>query len=215
VLDGKRQEILIDLVPGARRVASIIDPQYTSPQRAQLLQEAARTRGVELVIYPVSTADEIVGAIETAKKSGAESLNVLASALLFANRKIIFERVAALGMPAMYESPMEGEEGGLIAYGPSLVQLYRDIFARQLVRLLRGAKPADLPIEQPTKFELVINLKTAKTPRAQNTRIFPCACRQGARMKSGDFRNWALATFRCRAVFRSLPESEADIEPDL
>ena len=61
----------------------------------------------------------------------------------------------------MYESPMEGEEGGLIAYGPSLVQLYRDIFARQLVRLLRGAKPTDLPIEQPTKFELVINLKTA------------------------------------------------------
>jgi putative ABC transport system substrate-binding protein len=148
--------------PGARRVASIIDPQYTSPQRAQLLREAARTRGVELMIYPVSTADEIVGAIETAKKSGAESLDVLASALLFANRKIIFERVAALGIPAMYESPMEGEEGGLIAYGPSLVQLYRDIFARQLVRLLRGAKPADLPIEQPTKFELVINLKTAK-----------------------------------------------------
>jgi putative ABC transport system substrate-binding protein len=109
-LDGKRQEILIDLVPGARRVASIIDPQYTSPQRAQLLREAARTRGVELMIYPVSTADEIVGAIETAKKSGAESLNVLASALLFANRKIIFERVAALGIPAIYESPMEGEE---------------------------------------------------------------------------------------------------------
>jgi putative tryptophan/tyrosine transport system substrate-binding protein len=161
-LDGKRQEILIDLVPGARRVASIIDPQYTSPQRAQLLQEAARTRGVELMIYPISTTDEIVGAIETAKKSGAESLNVLASALLFANRKIIFERVAALGMPAMYESPMEGEEGGLIAYGPSLVQLYRDVFARQLVRLLRGSKPADLPIEQPTKFDLVINLKTAK-----------------------------------------------------
>ena len=86
VLDGKRQEILIDLVPGARRVASIIDPQYTSPQRAQLLQEA-HTRGVELMIYPVSTADEIVGAIETAKKSGAELLNVLASALLFANRR--------------------------------------------------------------------------------------------------------------------------------
>jgi len=148
--------------PGARRVASIIDPQYTSPQRAQLLQEAAHTRGVELMIYPVSTADEIVGAIETAKKSGAESLNVLASALLFANRKIIFERIAALGIPAMYESPMEGEEGGLIACGPSLMQLYRDIFARQLVRLLRGAKPVDLPIEQPTKFELVINLKTAK-----------------------------------------------------
>ena len=98
----------------------------------------------------------------TSLRSTQPRSSKLASALLFANRKIIVERVAAMGMPAMYKSPMEGEEGGLIAYGPSLVQLYRDIFARQLARLLRGAKPADLPIEQPTKFELAINLKTAK-----------------------------------------------------
>jgi len=160
-LDGKRQEILTEIVPVARRIACLVDPKYTSPQRAQLLQEAARARGIELLVYQVSTPDEIVSAIETGKKSGAEALNVLASAFLFANRKIIFERVATLRVPAMYEWPTEGEEGGLIAYGPRLAQLYRDIFARQLVRLLRGAKPTDLPIEQPTKFELVINLKTA------------------------------------------------------
>jgi putative ABC transport system substrate-binding protein len=87
---------------------------------------------------------------------------VLASAFLYDNRPIIFEHAAALRIPAMYEFPTEAEEGGLIGYGPSLVQLYRDVFARQLVKLLRGAKPTDLPIEQPTKFELVINLKTAK-----------------------------------------------------
>ena len=161
-LDGKRQEILIEVVPGARRMASLLDPKYTSAQQAQALQEAARTHGIELVNYPVSTPDEIVSAIETAKKTGAEALNVLASAFLYSNRPIIFEHVAALRMPAMYEFPTEGEEGGLVAYGPSLVQLYRDVFARQLVKLLRGAKPTDMPIEQPTKFELVVNLKTAK-----------------------------------------------------
>ena len=161
-LDGKRQEILMEVVPGARRMASLVDPKYTSPQQAQALQEAARTHGIELVNYPVSTPDEIVSAIETAKKTGAQALNVLASAFLYSNRPLIFEHVAALRMPAMYEFPTEGEEGGLIAYGPSLVQLYRDVFARQLVKLLRGAKPTDMPIEQPTKFELVVNLKTAK-----------------------------------------------------
>ena len=160
-LNGKRQEILLEVVPGTRRIASLIDPKYTSPQRAQVLQEAARARGIELMIYSVSTLDEIVSTIETAKKSGAEALNVLSSAFFYNNRQIIFERVAALRMPAMYEFPTEADDGGLIAYGPSLVQLYRDVFARQLVKLLRGAKPTDLPIEQPTKFELVINLKTA------------------------------------------------------
>jgi len=62
----------------------------------------------------------------------------------------------------MYQWPETAEEGGLLGYGPRLVQIYREIVARQLVELLRGAKPADLPIEQPTRFELVINLRTAK-----------------------------------------------------
>ena len=69
---------------------------------------------------------------------------------------------AALRLPAMYQWPEMAEEGGLIGYGPLIVQLYRDIMSRQLAKLLRGAKPTDLPVEQPTRFELVINLKTAK-----------------------------------------------------
>ena len=72
------------------------------------------------------------------------------------------QRVAALRLPAIYQWPEEAEEGGFVAYGPRLVQIYRELMAPQLVKLLRGAKPADMPIEQPTKFELVINLKTAK-----------------------------------------------------
>ena len=72
------------------------------------------------------------------------------------------QRVAALRLPAIYQFPEEAEEGGFVAYGPRLVQIFRELMARQLVKLLRGAKPADMPVEQPTKFELVINLKTAK-----------------------------------------------------
>jgi putative ABC transport system substrate-binding protein len=86
----------------------------------------------------------------------------MASALLFNNRQIIFERSAALRLPAMYQWPEMAEQGGLVAYGPRIVQLYREIVVRQLVKLLRGANPADMPVEQPTNFELVINLKTAK-----------------------------------------------------
>jgi putative ABC transport system substrate-binding protein len=161
-LDGKRQEILMEIVPAARHIAVLSDPKTTSAQQLKMLADLARTRGVELAIYQASSPDEIGTAIEAAKHTGAEALNVLASAQLYLNRRIVMERVAALRLPAIYEWPNESEEGGLVGYGASLVSLFRDIWGRQLVKLLRGAKPTDLPIEQPTTFELVVNLKTAK-----------------------------------------------------
>ena len=72
------------------------------------------------------------------------------------------QRVAALRLPTIYQFPDEAEEGGFVAYGPRVIQVFREVMARQLVQLLRGAKPADMPVEQPTKFDLVVNLKTAK-----------------------------------------------------
>ena len=113
-------------------------------------------------IHQVARREEIGSAIDAAKAADAGALNVLASSLLFNSRAFIFGRVAALRLPAMYQWPEMAEEGGLIGYGPLIVQLYRDIMSRQLAKLLRGAKPTDLPVEQPTRFELVINLKTAK-----------------------------------------------------
>jgi putative tryptophan/tyrosine transport system substrate-binding protein len=71
------------------------------------------------------------------------------------------QQVTALSLPAIYQFPEQAEEGGFVGYGPRVVQVFREIMARQLAQLLRGVKPADIPIEQPTKFELVINLKTA------------------------------------------------------
>jgi putative tryptophan/tyrosine transport system substrate-binding protein len=93
---------------------------------------------------------------------GAVALNVLSSPLFYGNRQLIRECVAALRLPAIYPWAEEAEEGGFLAYGPSVLQIYRELLAQQLVKLLRGVKPADIPVEQPTKFELVINLKTAK-----------------------------------------------------
>jgi len=162
-LDGKRQEILLEVVPGMRRMAALAHANDALPQQLQALQDAARARGVELSIYPVAKVEEIAGAIDAAKTSGAAALNVLASAMLYNNRRIILPRVAALGLPAIYQFPVVAEEGGLIGYGSSLEQIYRDVGARQLVKLLRGVKPAEIPVEQPTRFELVVNLKTAKT----------------------------------------------------
>jgi putative ABC transport system substrate-binding protein len=133
----------------------------TAATRVDELRSAAARRGVELSIYPVRGPNEIAAAIDQAQADGATALNVLASVLLYVNRKIILERTAALHLPAIYQWPETAEEGGLAAYGPRFATLYRQL-ALQLVKLLHGAKPADIPVEQPTEFELVINLNTAK-----------------------------------------------------
>ena len=162
-LNGKRQEILIELVPGVRRLAILADSNNTAVAQLNALQAAARARTVEISIHRIiASGEEIAAAIDMAQASGAKALNVLASPLLFANRRLIMDRVAALRLPAIYEWPEIAEEGGLAAYGPRVVQVYRELMAPQLVKLLRGAKPADLPVLQPTKFDLVINIKTAK-----------------------------------------------------
>jgi len=161
-LDGKRQEILIEAVPGVSRIAALVDSNTTTPSQLRVLQEAAHARNVELSIHQIAWREEIGSAIDAAKATGAGALNVLASTLLFNSRAFIFNRVAALRLPAGYQFPEMAEQGGLIGYGPLIVQLFRDAMSRQLAKLLRGSKPADVPVEQPTKFELVINLQAAK-----------------------------------------------------
>jgi putative tryptophan/tyrosine transport system substrate-binding protein len=161
-LDGKRQELLIALIPGVRHIAALADANQTPPRQLQALQDAARARGVELSVQQIAKPDDVGGAVDAAKTAGAAALNVLASPILFFQRQLILERTAALRLPAIYQWPETAEEGGLAGYGPHLVQLYRDVLSRQLIKLLQGVKPADIPVEQPTKFELVINLNTAK-----------------------------------------------------
>jgi putative ABC transport system substrate-binding protein len=160
-LDGKRQEILTEAVPGLRRMATLADPNTTTDAKLHALQEAARTRNIELSIHRIARGEEIAAAIDMAQASGATALNVLASPLLWANRQLIMDRVAALRLPAIYEFPEMAEEGGFAAYGPRFSKLL-ELLAGQTVKLFRGIKAADIPVEQPIKFELVINLKTAK-----------------------------------------------------
>jgi putative ABC transport system substrate-binding protein len=162
-LNGKRQEILIEALPGVRRMAALADFNMSTPQaKLDALQEAARSRNIELSIYRIATGEEIAATLDRAKASDATALNVLASPLLWTKRRLIMDRAAALRLPSIYEWAEMAEEGGFAAYGPSLIGVFRDPYARQLVQLLRGIKVADIPVQQPTKFELVINLKTAK-----------------------------------------------------
>jgi putative tryptophan/tyrosine transport system substrate-binding protein len=161
-LDGKRQEILIEAVPGLRRMAALADSNRTSGSRLQALEDAARAHNIELSVHQITRPEEIPAAIDSAKASGAAALNVLASPMLYANRRRIMDRAATLRLPSIYQSPELAEEGGFIGYGARFVQWFGEVVARQLAQLLRGTKVADIPVEQPTKFELVINLKTAK-----------------------------------------------------
>jgi len=160
-LDGKRQDLLIEAIPGVRRIAALADTNATTIAKLDALQEAARAHHIELSIYRISRGDEIVAAINMAQASGATALNVLASPLLSAYRHITMEHVAALHLPAIYQWPENAEEGGFAAYGPRVTEIALEL-ARQLDKVFRGSKIADIPVEQPTKFELVINLKTAK-----------------------------------------------------
>jgi putative ABC transport system substrate-binding protein len=160
--DGKRQDILIEAVPGLRLMAVLADVNYTSAAKIDQLQEAARAHGIEFSIHRVARGDEITAAIDGAQASGATALNVLASILFWANRYLIMKRAVAARLPTIYLFPEDAEEGGFAAYGPRRREFYAEIMPRQIDQLLRGTKVADIPVEQPTKFELVINLKTAK-----------------------------------------------------
>ena len=159
--EGKRQDILIEAVPGLRLMAVLTDVNYTKFAKLETLQEAARAHNIEFSIHRVARGEEIAAAIDSAQASGATALNIVASPLFYANRRLIMARLAAAHLPTIYEWPETAEEGGFAAYGPPRGQFYAEIMPRQIVELFRGTKIADIPVEQPTKFELVINLKTA------------------------------------------------------
>ncbi|OSJ31959.1 ABC transporter substrate binding protein [Bradyrhizobium japonicum] len=126
-LDGLRQDLLIEAVAGIRRMAALADDLWfervvkwlRGEAKVRALQEAARTRNVELSIYRVTRAEEIAATIDKAQASGATALNVLNSGMLDGNGPLIMERVAALRLPTMYQWGVRAEQGGFIGYGPS------------------------------------------------------------------------------------------------
>jgi putative tryptophan/tyrosine transport system substrate-binding protein len=159
-LDIKRLELLHEALPGARRIAVLAD--HEPIRNIDALESAARKFGIEIVPFAARSEDEVVRAIDAMKASPAEAVNVSASPILGGElRSLIRDRLDLRRLPAMSQWPEEAEAGGLIAYGPSLSGVFRQC-ARQVTRLLRGAKVVDVPVEQPTEFELIINLRTAK-----------------------------------------------------
>jgi putative ABC transport system substrate-binding protein len=113
----------------------------------------------------MSRPEEIAAAMDAAKASGVEALNFLATPLFSLpgtrGNRVVLERIAAVRLPAIFQWPETAEAGALLAYGPRFVETYRER-ARMVVKILRGAYPADIPVEQPTRFELIVNLKAAK-----------------------------------------------------
>jgi putative ABC transport system substrate-binding protein len=117
--DGKRQDILIEAVPGLRLMAVLIDVNYTKLARLEALQEAARARNIEFSTHRVARGEEIAAAIDSAQASGATALNILWSPLFISHERLIMERVSAAHLPTIYQYPGVAEEGGFAAYGPN------------------------------------------------------------------------------------------------
>jgi len=158
---SKRVELLRDAVPGLRRMAILVNAgNVNAVLELGEVQAAGRTLGLAATTSEIRRAEDIVSAFE-ALKGRADAVYVVAEPLVFSNRARIHTLAMAARLPAIYNSREYVEMGGLMSYGPSFPDLYRR--AGDLVdKILRGAKPGDLPVEQPTKFDLVINLTTAK-----------------------------------------------------
>jgi len=161
-LSGKWLELLKQIAPGVTRVAVLRDPAITAGiGQFAVIQSVAPSLGVEVVPISVQDAAEIERAVTAFARSGDRGLIVTASASAFVRRELIVALAARHKLPAVYFQRPFVAGGGLISYGPDPIDPYRRA-AGYVDRILKGEKPADLPVQAPTKYELVINLKTAK-----------------------------------------------------
>ena len=163
---GKQLEVLKEVVPKVRRVAFLVRPG-SSPAQPLIIghvQTAARSLGLELLLVEVREPGEFERAFTTMKAQRAGALLVAGDTMLLVNRARVADLAVKNQLPAMSTQAQWVEAGGLISYGPNLPEIWRR-GATYVDKILKGAKPADLPIEQPTKFELIVNLKTARALR--------------------------------------------------
>jgi ABC-type uncharacterized transport system substrate-binding protein len=161
-LSGKRLELLKETLPKLSRVATIWNA--ANPGNAPLLRDlevAARQLGLELQSVGIRSPDDLEGAFATIARSKAGALNVLSDSFIGNNTTLITGLALKSRLPSIFPANVYVQTGGLMSYGPHLADSYRRA-AAYVDKILKGAKPGDIPVEQPTKFELVINLKTAK-----------------------------------------------------
>jgi putative ABC transport system substrate-binding protein len=161
-LTGKRVQMLREIVPHSTRIAVLaMKGTPATPLLLTQMRTVAQQTGLMLAIHEVIDVESLMGAFAAMQRTGTQMLIVQQAALTFANRKMIVELAAKQRLPSMYDIRGYVDEGGLISYGPDLIEMHRRA-AYFVDRIFRGAKPADLPVEQPTKFEMFVNLKTAK-----------------------------------------------------
>jgi putative ABC transport system substrate-binding protein len=159
-LAGKRLELLKEVIPKISRVA-VLRHSTSDVSHLRATEAAAPSLGLQLQILEVRNPDDFDSAFGAAKKGRAEALIELASSFLATHRKPLVDLAAKSRLPAMWEHSGFADDGGLMSYGPILPELYRRA-AIYVDKILKGAKPADLPVEQPKKFDFIINLKAAK-----------------------------------------------------
>src|SRR5688500_7197266 len=164
-LSGKRLELLKEAFPKISRVAVFVDTAVTAQQMSQNLQEtqlAAETLGIKVQPLEIRSANpDLDSAFRTVTSGRANALSILAGPVLFLHRKRVVGLATKSRLPAIYPHIEFVDDGGVLFYGPDFLDLFRRA-AVYVDKILKGAKPANLPVEQPTKFELVINLKAAK-----------------------------------------------------
>ena len=161
-LDGKRIELLKEAVPGLRRIAMLWSPNDPGMTLAfGRVEVASRTLRLALQSLAIRDPGEVPGTLQAAETGRVQALIVTAQPFTIRHQAEILDVATKLRLPAMYTDRRFVDAGGLMAYGPSLVDTYRRA-ATYVDRILKGAKPADLPVEQPTKFEFVVNLRTAR-----------------------------------------------------
>ena len=161
-ISNKLVGLLVEIVPAIKRVAVLHNPSNpgTSGQRREI-EAATRALGLSLQVVDASVPGDLEGAFARITSAGAQGIMVLADAFFIGERRRIAELALKARLPTIFQRREHVEAGGLVAYGASLRDQLRHV-AVYVDKILKGAKPADLPVEQPTKFELVINLKTAK-----------------------------------------------------
>jgi len=161
-LTGKQIELLKEAVPNLARVAVLWNPANpTHPPRLRQAETAVQGFGVKLEPLAARTPSEIDKAVAAMTETRVQGVLVLSDPMFTAEARRLARLASKSGLPTMYGFREDVSAGGLMAYGPSLPEMYRHA-AIYVDKILKGAKPADLPVEQPTKFDLVINLKTAK-----------------------------------------------------
>jgi putative ABC transport system substrate-binding protein len=161
-LNPKRLELLSELVPQAKVIALLVNPKFPETERVMReVQEAARAKGLQLPILKASNESEIDAAFASLVQLQAGALLVGSDAFLNSRREQLVALASRHAVPAIYELRESVASGGLISYGVSFKAVFRQL-GIYAAKILNGAKPPDLPVEQPTRFELVINLKTAK-----------------------------------------------------